>query len=743
MIQAKNIFIIAKKELKNYYVNPASYIVIVVFLLLWEFLFFRNAFLASEASLNNLFGLLPWLSLFLIPALTMGSIAQEKNEGTLELLLSHPLRDAELILGKFLGTFIFIFICLLFVLPIAFAFSTYGNLDWGVVAGQFLASFLLVAALISLGVFISSLFLSQIAALIVIAVSSFFLIIFGSETVTGNLPASLGSLLERLSLSGHYYSMSRGIIDLRDLWYFLTTPALFLFLAYLQLLKRRIGPKRFFYRKMQLIALGSVILIIFVNGISNYIPGRLDLTQDQIYTLSKVTTQTVRNLPEPVKITLFVSKNLPAQVQPVVQEVKDTLRDYKTASRGKVEIIYQDPSNNDSAAKEARDLGIQEAQFNVTGNEEIQVKKGYLGLAVFYQDQKEVIPLLQDITDLEYQITGFIKKLATTDKKKIVFVSGHGEKSLDRELKGLDTELSKQFTVESLALSDTSPEFTKEVATLVIAGPSEPINPVQREKIQTYLDQGGKAIFLIDTNFINPQTMAGSKNENSFADFLENYGVKINTDFVYDLRANQTLSFSEGSGISYYLPYPFWPRAIFSDPNSRLANKIESLVIPWPSSINPNEAKIREKGLILTKVLTTSKFGGAVAIDASLMPEQKFPSKTQSEELLAFVLGQDVNKPRIFVASDSEFLTDALTQNSPENLAFGLNLISYLSQEDSLGSIQIKQTATRKLNFDNQSQVKFVKYGNLALVGLFPILVSILVIWRRRGLKKFSYNSKL
>src|SRR3989338_6729585 len=103
MFDFKNIFTITRKELKSSFDNPTFYVNIAVFLLLWEFLFFRNAFLAGEASLRQLYDFLPWLLIIFIPAVTMGAMSQEKSEGTLELLLTHPVREYELLAGKFLG----------------------------------------------------------------------------------------------------------------------------------------------------------------------------------------------------------------------------------------------------------------------------------------------------------------------------------------------------------------------------------------------------------------------------------------------------------------------------------------------------------------------------------------------------------------------------------------------------------------------------------------------------------------
>lgn len=128
----KNIRSVVKKEIMGYLNSPASYIVAIVFLLLWEFMYFRNAFLIGESSLRNLYGLFPWMMLILVPAVTMGSVAKEKDDGTLEFILTQPINELEYVIGKFLGALFFITTVLLFVVPVALSISRFGPFDWGV-----------------------------------------------------------------------------------------------------------------------------------------------------------------------------------------------------------------------------------------------------------------------------------------------------------------------------------------------------------------------------------------------------------------------------------------------------------------------------------------------------------------------------------------------------------------------------------------------------------------------------------
>ena len=163
----KNILTLIRKELQSSFNNPTAYVVIAAFLLLWEFLFFRQVFLIGEVSVRSLFDFLPWLLLLVVPALTMGSLAEEKSEGTLEFLLTRPIQPVELILGKFFGILVFFSIATAFVFPIAWSFHFFGTVDWGQTFAQYLGGIFLAAVLASLGIAVSSLVRSQITAFIV------------------------------------------------------------------------------------------------------------------------------------------------------------------------------------------------------------------------------------------------------------------------------------------------------------------------------------------------------------------------------------------------------------------------------------------------------------------------------------------------------------------------------------------------------------------------------------------------
>ena len=635
----KTILTILKKELLTYINNPANYLVVIVFLIFWEYLFFRNAFLVGEASLRILFSYVPWLFIIFVPALTMGSIANEKSEGTLEFLLTNPVRSIELIFGKFFASVIFSTTALLFIFPIAFTFSQFGDLDWGVVIGQFLGSVLLAAVFTSIGLFISSLFTSQIAALLGAVAINFFLVISGFELITLSLPTSVARFFENLSVLSHFDSIARGIVDLRDIWYFLAVIGTFLSLCYLQMLKLRLGNQKQIFQQYSVSVALFVGIAFLVNIVGARYPFRYDLTEDKIYQLTNTTKDTLTNLEDVVNIKFYASQELPAQLRPILRDAKDILNDYRLYGDGNINVEIKDPLQDQNAVAEANSLGIREVQFNVIGQEELQLKKGYLGLAVLYGGETEIIPLISNTSDLEYQLTSFIKKLTTDEQKTITFLEGFGQKSIGADYQVLNQELSKLYQVDTLTISEEDPEdISADTSVLAITGSTEPIPEEIRGKIADYFNNGGSVYLLLDGVAIDQNTLTATINTNSFADFANVFGIEILNDIVYDLRSNETVNFGGGNGINYILPYPFWPRVISKDKTSPIVNKLSSVVFPWPSSLTINQDKANELGFEVKKLLATTEFGGAQLGNFTIQPDQQLLPNNLEEKVVAVSL---------------------------------------------------------------------------------------------------------
>jgi ABC-2 type transport system permease protein len=221
---------IFKREYASYFNSPIAFIYLTVFLGLSTWLFLKGFFLIGEASMRTYFGLIPWIFLFFVPAITMRLWAEERKVGTMELLMTLPVTDAEAVLGKFLASlaFLLLSLALSFVIPIVVA--ALGDPDPGQIIGGYLGSVLMGAAFLAIGLFVSSLTENQIVAFIVSVVGIFGLFILGEDFVLFGLPDRLVPVFSFLGLAGHFDSVSRGVVDSRDIIYYLSVIGFFLYL---------------------------------------------------------------------------------------------------------------------------------------------------------------------------------------------------------------------------------------------------------------------------------------------------------------------------------------------------------------------------------------------------------------------------------------------------------------------------------------------------------------------------------
>ena len=219
----KAVWTIAAREATRFFTSVTAYIVIALFLFIAGGLFWIELLgsSAAELSMRSFFQRGPLLLAFFVPALTMGLFAEENRARTLELLMTLPLQDAHVVLGKFLGAMLMLTAVLGATLPYAFTLAGLGDLDWGPVLGGYLGLLLLGGAYTAIGVFVSSLTRDQIVAILVTFFVCFVLNILG-ELAAHAGGGTASSLLRWLSTSGHFQSISRGVIDLRDVVYYLS-----------------------------------------------------------------------------------------------------------------------------------------------------------------------------------------------------------------------------------------------------------------------------------------------------------------------------------------------------------------------------------------------------------------------------------------------------------------------------------------------------------------------------------------
>ena len=235
----QNINAIFKKEFRSYFNSPIAYIFITFFLAISSWLFFRTFFISGQAEMRGFFGLMPWIFLFFIPSVTMKLWAEEKKIGTAEILMTLPLKDYEVVVGKFLASFGLLAVTALFSLALPISVLILGDPDGGTIVCGYLGLLLMGGAYLAIGLFASTITENQIIAFILGISACFVLLIIGEDIVLFSTPNWLFPILSYLGLGVHYSSILRGVIDSRDIIYYLAITGFFLYLSTLMIESRK------------------------------------------------------------------------------------------------------------------------------------------------------------------------------------------------------------------------------------------------------------------------------------------------------------------------------------------------------------------------------------------------------------------------------------------------------------------------------------------------------------------------
>ena len=219
-MKSKSILSIGKKEFKSYFVSPIGYIVIGVYLVISGWFFFSTLFLNKSVTMRDFFSLMPYILAFIIPAIGMKSYAEEYKTGSYEMLGTLPLTTMDVALGKFFATWAFSIVMLIPTLAYPLFLSTLGDLDSGVVLSGYIGALLLTGAYSAIGILASTLTTNQIIAFLIGALACFFLTVIDGMAIL--LPKAIGGVVQYASTQFHFKNIAKGIIDSRDLLYFIS-----------------------------------------------------------------------------------------------------------------------------------------------------------------------------------------------------------------------------------------------------------------------------------------------------------------------------------------------------------------------------------------------------------------------------------------------------------------------------------------------------------------------------------------
>ncbi len=732
----RSIWTIARRELSSYFDHATAYILLVVFLGINFFFFFRDAYLLGEASMRPMLDLLPWLVLFFVPAVCMRALAEEREAGTLELVLAQPIEVVEFLLGKFLGVLLFLLIALAGTFGVPLGLSLGADLQMGVIVAQYVGAAFLIAALVAVGLWASSLTRNQVTAFILGVTIGFALYMIGLPAIVLGLPSFLSVIATRLGILGHFENVARGIIDLRDVLYFVAVTAAFLALTYFSLMRERLSRRRPAYARLRLGALGMVAIAIFTALAGSQLRGRLDLTPGKLYTLSQPTKDLLAGLDDIVSIKFFRSAELPPSLTPLRRDIDDLLRDFDTAGGANVNLVQLAPEDDEDAAQEAQVLGIPATRFNVIGQDEMSMRDGYLGIAIQFAGETEIIPLVSQTNDLEYRLASMIRGMSSEDRSVVALLTGHGELDSRTGLTIASGRLREEYTVQSLAFDSTSIGVPDSVDVVVIAGGQDVFHPAEGQMLGRFLDEGGSLFIMQSGTQIDQQSLyAGPSFHPVLDSLLQSRGLGIIPALAYDLRASGQVQIRSGVGF-VVIPYPLW---LDAQPASEhpIVDAGNPVTFNWPS---PLLVEVQDSTRV-TPLLTTTDLGGRLQPPISIDPNQDWQSVIRPEDVATETLAVAYTEPgggRIVLAGSSSFIEDQTLQRSPNALAgvvFFQNAVDWLAQDEALISIRSKDRSPPQLLFSNGVVRDVAKYGNLVGVPLLFVLFGIGRLARRRRIQ--------
>ena len=422
---------IFRKEFNAYFASPAAWLFMGAFLVVTLFVFFwAEAFFARNiADMKPFFSWIPVLLIFLVGALSMRTWSEERRSGTIESLLTSPVGAFQIVLGKFLANLALVALALVLTLPLAFSVSMMGPLDWGPVIGGYVASLFLAAAYVAIGLYMSGRTDNPIVALILTVACAGVFYLIGSNMLTTLFSHKIGGVLELIGSGSRFDSITRGVLDVRDIYYYLSIVGVFMALNILSLERLRWAgnPSQSHHRQWLLFTLLTVANLLAANfWLSSVRVARVDLTEGKSYSLSSATKDYIAQATEPLLIRGYFSQKSHPLLEPLVPQLKDLLEEYQVVGGSKLRVEFVDPHSDQDVEAEAADkYGIRPVPFRMASRYEAGVVNSYFDLVIAYGDEHEVLSF-GDLIEVksssrgdpevllnnpEYAITGALRKV--------------------------------------------------------------------------------------------------------------------------------------------------------------------------------------------------------------------------------------------------------------------------------------------------------------------------------------------
>ncbi|MBN2806033.1 MAG: gliding motility-associated ABC transporter substrate-binding protein GldG [Prolixibacteraceae bacterium] len=647
-------FSLFKKELNAFFGSITGFLVVSIFLLttslfLWVIPGPFNLIDGQRASLKIFFDLAPWLYLFLIPAITMRMFAEERKMGTLEMIVTRPISTIGIVLSKFMAALILVVVSLLPTL--LYFYSVFqlgnpaGNIDTGATWGSYTGLVLLAAGYIAIGLFASMLTSNQVIAFLLAVVISFIMFLGLDFIASAGIPNALQNILLQFSIHEHYLSISRGVIDSRDLSYFLL-----LTLFFLALTTRFINKLSITAILSQTRFIGLLLVSILFVAMTQIRLFRIDLTAENRYTLSAVSKSILDDWSKPIDVDIYLAGNLPSGMKEFQDAIVEKVEDMNAFSNERIRAEIRDVYEISNETERKRiitslvEAGIEPVNFGHKTTEGLSTRQIFPGAIIRTGNKAIAINLLknnpllsadenlqQSIELLEFEFIRALRYLQQESPKTIAFLSGHGEAS-NFETGDLRYNLSEQYQIIDIraeALSDKD-----SIQVLVVAAPGEALNESDKLHIDQFIMQGGNVLWCIDPVQVSIDSLSKGLSTIAFEkglnlrDQLFRYGVRLNPNLIQDAFCMEyPVNTAPPGQASSFTPAPFYyaPLAL-PRPEHPLSRNLNNVMLEFASSVQLVGESEEVKG---TVILSTSPYARSMQtpLEVSLLSATNPPDQ--------------------------------------------------------------------------------------------------------------------
>jgi ABC-2 type transport system permease protein len=631
-------WMICKKEWQQFFSSVTGFMVPAIFLLLTGLLLFvlpdTSILEFGYAQLDQFFSFMPWLLVFLIPAIAMRSIADEAKQGTLETLFTLPISKTAVILGKYFGVLgISIFTLLpTIIYPFSLqALSITGGIDIGATIGSYCSLFLLAAVYAAIALVATASTKNSMAAFVLGAFGC--LTMHSGFNAISKLPVFADGAdyyIQLLGIQYHVANMSRGVLSAADIIYFLALIAcsIYITISKFQATRLRIWP-------------AIAIALAAIAWGSNYIRYNIDLTQEKRFTLSKSTVQLLENIDSTIRVEVFLAGKLPADYKKLSLATENILAAFNTHTAIQVEFKELGAAITDDSLKAqlfdslAR-LGVvferniaQEDAGNKTVSQLIvpaalvYYRPDQLPVAVDLRSSKKVYKQFNIITEepqedveatrnaaealLENKFAVAINKLTRKNIPTVAYVVGNGQ-PIDLSVNDLGQSLRNDYRLGVFDLKRGYPD-ANQIQTLIIVKPTIPFSDEDLLKLDQYVMQGGSIFWCIDKLYAELDSLKRTNAQYTAFDrglgideILFKYGVRINGDLLQDLHCSKIPLVvgknPDGSIRMQRMPWPYYPFLSARTPNP-ISQNIDRVLPLFPSSIDTVAAPGIQKTILL------------------------------------------------------------------------------------------------------------------------------------------------